>query len=187
MPSIQCFPKPTDASPRPSDEIPFQSPDYRFLPSKLDEPKRREQGFSGEMNTTTSQEACYFVSTQLGNSVAPVRRFHDTVDELLNLAPNWNGYGSEAPNKIAAINAKTIVDGLVEIGMTPDRIVASAENGIGIYMKCDARYAIVECLNDGQIVAGLSNRRGFIENWEFAPEPDEVLESLQRISGFLNE
>lgn len=108
-------------------------------------------------------------------------RFHEDIARLRQLKANWNGYGSESPNAVAAEHARRILDELSLHAREPDRIVASAENGIGVYITGRAKYAIIECFNDGDIVVGVSDRRGHIRNWNLPPEPAEIKQSLEEI------
>lgn len=128
----------------------------------------------------------YCGPSQIGEPETSLRALFKKIGELRKLEHDWNGYGSEPPNLTAESHAQIVVDCLFELDISPERIIASAENGIGIYVKKAKRYAIIECLNDGEIVIGLSDRQGHIKNRELTPEYDDVRESLEWMSEFLD-
>lgn len=69
------------------------------------------------------------------------------------------------PNIVAYKNVTRVISVLVYCGRRSDRVVDSAEGGRAVYIKNGKRYAIIECLNDGSIQIGVSDREGFTDGW----------------------
>lgn len=79
------------------------------------------------------------------------------------ICKNWNGYNSDPPNNVAMLNTEKIIKALQII---PDGIIPSAEGGIVVYFVRNGKYADIECLNSGKILAVISNSEEEREVWE---------------------
>lgn len=108
------------------------------------------------------------------------------LEELRRLEPDWNGYGSMPPNARAEANARDILLELHKLDRIPERVVASADDGVGIYITSGKKYAMIECYNDGGIVIGVSDREGNIRNWEITPESHLITTGLEEVLLFLD-
>lgn len=108
------------------------------------------------------------------------------LEELCRLDPDWNGYGSMPPNATAKAHARDILLELHKLNRIPERVVASADDGVGIYITSGKKYAMIECYNDGGIVIGVSDREGDIRNWEIIPESHIIRTGLEEALVFLD-
>ncbi len=75
---------------------------------------------------------------------------------LGKLKKGWDSYSAPPPNSKSIKNGKKILDILLDLdsGLTPSRVVASVEGGIGIVFSRPTRYVMIECFNNGEIVLG---------------------------------
>jgi len=91
----------------------------------------------------------------------------------------------ERPADGAILMANRVVDTLLEVGLIPDAIVPSAEGGVAIcFVKVD-KYADVECLNSGEILAVTSSRGVKPNVWSL--DPDSITpESIAPLSKYLS-
>lgn len=122
---------------------------------------------------------------KLSDQFALLRLF-EKLEELRRLEPDWNGYGSMPPNARAEAYARDILLELHKLNRIPERVVASADDGVGIYITSGKKYAMIECYNDGGIVIGVSDREGDIRNWEILPESHIIRTGLEEALVFLD-
>ena len=80
------------------------------------------------------------------------------VEETKTLDHDWNGYGSDPPYDLAREIAKDVLLRSTAI-VKPMRVAPSAEGGIGICFYKGNRYADIECMNTGDILATTSDGR----------------------------
>lgn len=71
--------------------------------------------------------------------------------KLRDLEINWNSQDSQPPNSISLLNACWVADAMRDTDLLPDRIVASADDGVALTFRHGSKYANVECLNGGEI------------------------------------
>jgi hypothetical protein len=107
------------------------------------------------------------------------------LDELGKLIRDWDGYGAEAPNSLAVANAELVICELCRVEHEPDRVVASAEGGIGVYLFRLKKRMLVECFNDGDICALISGSDFEPQAWAL-DQDDGLRESLSEILGTLD-
>jgi hypothetical protein len=84
------------------------------------------------------------------------RRFVELREQLAMLSRlrrNWDSYDADPPNEAARMTAHRILAILEHDAYPPCRIVASAEGGVGLCFVEGDRYADIECLNSGEILA----------------------------------
>lgn len=106
-----------------------------------------------------------------------------TIDTLSTLDAGRNSYAADPPNASALYWARKILDILSNSGVAPAKIVPSAEGGVGICFIAKNKYADVECLNSGEIVAIKKDfSKGTREVWEL--DQDNVRAELMAISAF---
>jgi hypothetical protein len=98
----------------------------------------------------------------------------------------WNSYQSEPPSPTAVTNAKAALEQLALLGLRPDKIAASAQDGIIIYMTDGSRYSDVECYNTGEIVVTKREEGTEATVWEVQPGKELYL-SLSDIRNFLTD
>lgn len=109
----------------------------------------------------------------------------DRLESLGKLRKNWNSYDSEPPNSTALYWGRIVIEILTSINFPPSNISASAEEGINIYFICDEKYADIECLNTGEILAVNSNRRDHPDVWQVNRSKEDIKRSLEKIRAYL--
>lgn len=109
----------------------------------------------------------------------------DKLESLRKLQKNWNSYDSEPPNSTALYWGRVVIEILTSIDFPPSHILASAEEGINISFICDEKYADIECLNIGEILAVKSNRRDYPDVWQVNPSREDIKRSLEKIRAYL--
>jgi len=114
-----------------------------------------------------------------------ISKFQDQLKSLRNLQDDWNGYGSYAPNSIALINSQTVLDILHKMNFPPMAIAPSAEDGVAISFAKANKNAIIECYNDGDILAITYKGDEEPELMEIGESISEISEGLDRIYNFL--
>lgn len=107
------------------------------------------------------------------------------LESLRKLQKNWNSYDSEPPNSTALYWGRVVIEILTSINFPPLHISASAEEGINISFICDEKYADIECLNTGEILAVNSNRRDHPDVWQVNPRKKDIKHSLEKIRAYL--
>lgn len=78
-----------------------------------------------------------------------------------------------------------VIQQLVEDGLVPSKVVASAEGGIAVCFVSGNKYADIECLNSGEILGVLTNKRDRPTVWEIEPDPSEIARATGRIAEFI--
>jgi len=108
----------------------------------------------------------------------------EAVDDMQELQADWNGYNSEPPNEFARQVAKQILLSATNV-LVPSRVAPSAQGGIGIcFYGRDNKYADIECLNTGEILATLSDGTGRPEVWDV--KPIDSRRALERIGKYIS-
>jgi hypothetical protein len=72
-----------------------------------------------------------------------------------------------------------------DLQLLPSKVVASAEGGVAICFASQEKYADVECLNSGAILAVKSRRGGLPEVWEVPQSDNEFRVSIAQIQDFI--
>jgi hypothetical protein len=88
-----------------------------------------------------------------------------TLEGLRNLSPSWDSYDAPVPEAAAFRQAGAALEILNDLDLRPDRITPSAEGGIAFVFAREERYADLECLNTGEILAVKCDRGGEPEVW----------------------
>ena len=97
------------------------------------------------------------------------------------LAPNWDSYGAEPPNARSRALTTCILGLLQRQVMSPTRIVASAEGGVGIIFSDGERYADIECLNSGEILTAIYSGQDTPLVQEIGSAVAELTAAIERI------
>ncbi|MBU0514869.1 MAG: hypothetical protein KJ621_08865 [Proteobacteria bacterium] len=108
------------------------------------------------------------------------------LNEFRSLDDNWNEYGSEAPNELALAAAREVLIVLQKVGLAPSRLAPSAEDGVGISFYKGNKYANIECFNDGEIWATISDPPKEAEIWQLSISPEDIRLSVEKIGSFLD-
>ena len=77
----------------------------------------------------------------------------DELDRLQGLSEGWDSYGAPPPNENSIEEATKILTLYEHLNLIPARIVPSSEGGVAIVLVRADKYADVECLNDGDVLA----------------------------------
>jgi hypothetical protein len=94
--------------------------------------------------------AKYFV--QLAQS--PIfKKAEQKLEDMNKLLRNWNSYGAEPPNDESRTRATKVLTVLQDQFFPPTKVVPSSEGGVAICFIKDDRYADIEFLNTGEILA----------------------------------
>lgn len=104
---------------------------------------------------------------------------------LGNLMPNWNSYGADPPHPKTIGTARRLLKALRDIDLSPTKVLASAEGGVGIIFDEPGRYAVIECLNSGDIVALIARGDDEPDVWEVRDDKPDLLQASERIHGFM--
>jgi hypothetical protein len=119
--------------------------------------------------------------------VRPGNLWAKELDSLKKLAPNWDSYGAEPPNPTAIRRLESLLELLPSVELTPTKIVPSVEGGAAVCFINGAKYADVECFNNGTLLAVLSTGRGTPEAWELGASKAAIWNTLERIRDFLRD
>jgi len=113
--------------------------------------------------------------------------FHQQIIELKNLPVGWDSYNADPPNYEALTNALNVLDLLFGLELNPTRIMPSIEGGVSFLFIRNTKYADIECDNDGDILAGMSDRTGEPILWELSEEREEksLSTTISKIRSFL--
>jgi len=118
-------------------------------------------------------------------------RFHSkylrSITELSFLNDNWDSYGAPKPESVAIKNAHAILKPLSEVRFNPAKIMPSVEGGICFLFVSGNKYADIECDNDGDIIAGMSDRTNEPVIWSVTNNREGVMQSIERIKNFLEQ
>jgi hypothetical protein len=128
-------------------------------------------------------------STQLSKVHYPQKsnnKIVDLLDEVgeiyRTVGPDWNGYGSEGPNELSRDIAQMILLSSGNV-IVPNRVAPSAQGGIGICFYRGQKYADIECLNTGEILATISDGTSRPDVW--VVKPSESKGALERIGQYI--
>ena len=92
-------------------------------------------------------------------------------EQLANLKPIA---GEPPPSARALTDAWTVLDSLVEADLRPTRVTTSAEGGIAFIFERGGKYADIECLNNGCVLAGFTDFADRREVLDFDPDRREI-------------
>lgn len=108
---------------------------------------------------------------------------------LKDLAPDWNGYGAEAPSDGALASAHEVISVIdnAEIKLDDIRVLASAAGGVVICSKETRKYAEVEILNSGSITLLTQDlTMGSFQVFPVSGDSQGLLSALRIASEYLN-
>jgi hypothetical protein len=114
---------------------------------------------------------------------SPFPALFSRIDSLSRLQDDWNSYGSARPNKTALFWSRRVLQELVHLNFSPLTINASSDEGVAIFFSFEGKRASIECLNDGDILAVLSEGTGAPRVWTI-PQT-QIKRSVSTIQTFL--
>jgi hypothetical protein len=103
--------------------------------------------------------------------------------ELGRLQHDWESSGVEPPNEIATKAAERVIKAFADLDFSPNEIRPSVDEGIRVVFRSGRRYADVECLNSGTVLAIISTGDGDRQVWEVNPESPK--DSASKIYRFI--
>lgn len=103
------------------------------------------------------------------------------LNDMASLAPNWDSYGAQPPNPEARVRAREILIVLQGLSLPPSAIVPSSEGGVAICFLESGRYADIECLNTGEILAVTYKGKDEPYVWDVDREDAAVRNAIERI------
>ncbi len=112
------------------------------------------------------------------------KRFMELREQLIPityLKPNWDSYGAEPPNEKARTKAAQILSNLEVAALLPTRLVPSAEGGVGFCFVEADRYADIECLNTGEILAAMYCGQQDPDVWEIDHSSESIQAAIEQI------
>lgn len=108
------------------------------------------------------------------------------LESLSALTKGWDGYEAEPPSATALGKARSLLETLSVMKVVPERVVPSADGGVALILSTHPAYRAIECFNDGEIVASLSDRAFRHEAWETGLSPSALRTTLERLGSFLD-
>ena len=108
----------------------------------------------------------WFVPSFLSEQATRFAELYERLDRLAELREDWDTYGAPPPNRSSMSNARSILALFEKACLTPTKVVASAEGGVGIVFVRGDKYADVECLNEGDVLAAKYKGDAEPEVWE---------------------
>lgn len=106
------------------------------------------------------------------------------LESLSGLVKGWDGYQAEPPSATALENARSLLEALSGMEVVPERVGPSADGGVALILSTHPPYRAIECFNDGEIVASLSDRAFRHEAWETGLSPSALRATLERLGSF---
>jgi hypothetical protein len=112
------------------------------------------------------------------------RPLEKQLDEIRLETENWNRE-AEAPSEQAFDDAQALLSRLKMCGFRPDRVVHSAEGGIGFYFRRGRRYADFECSNLGRVTAVVSDGSGNVRAFDVETSFEGHKGAIEKVRAFL--
>jgi len=162
---------------------PPQQVEIRFRPS-YSEVANTEVYFeyqTAERDLINSREG----SEYLRRRVAEIE-LESKVARLTSLSPNWDMCNSEQPSKVAASAATAVGKTLIAFGLVPDAVTASPEGGIAMCFMRNQKYADIECLNSGEILAIRYSSNDDPKAWAIMPDAVATDATIKSLSEYLS-
>jgi len=108
-------------------------------------------------------------------------RMKESLMRLGQLPPGWDSYSADPPNRDAQVSAWQVISALESRALPPTRVVASSEGGVAICFVKGNRYADIECLNSGEILAVMYEATNEPHAWEISGRGGELIGAIEQI------
>jgi|SRR5579859_1516480 len=105
---------------------------------------------------------------------------------LTSLPTNWDSCGSDRPSREAISSAAGIAKAFIDFGLVPDAITPSPEGGIAICFMRNQKYADIECLNSGEILAVRYSSNDDPKAWALERDAVATDATVQSFSQYLS-
>ena len=105
-----------------------------------------------------------------------------------NLHRGWDSYEAEPPSETALENAQRFIRFLMDSESSlPVRVAPSAEGGVTLVLSSGgSRYADIECFNDGEVLAIISEPAQEPTIWPVTLDEEDLGTVLAQITIFLD-
>ena len=160
-----------------------QSVEIRYRPSyqEIGDPSVSIRYRTTDEEVIRSREISSYLRGVLAQS-----QFGRTLDGFSSLEGGWNTFGSEVPAQIAVAAADHAIRCLIGANLIPDAIMPSAEGGVAICFVRGGKYADIECLNTGEILAVKSTQGERPHAWALDATSIDSGAAAQQISAYLS-
>jgi hypothetical protein len=120
-------------------------------------------------------------------SFSVFEKLESALDNLTQVLPNWNSYGSPAPTSTSVARAKQILWALRTRALEPERVLPSADGGVSFTFVSDTvSRAAIESLNDGEIYVLLYDLRGNSQTIDWpTSDRNAQLDLIERVAAHL--
>lgn len=122
--------------------------------------------------------AAYMAAISLGKRRRDLQK---KIDQMSKMRANWDTYGAEPPNTGTIQFASKLLALLEELEFLPTDAVASAEGGVALSFTAPYRYADIEILNSGEILAVTFIRQQEPVVWEVRDDRNDILRAIEQI------
>jgi hypothetical protein len=109
------------------------------------------------------------------------RDLQEQIERMIDLRQNWDTYGAEPPNDDTMSFASELLVLLDTREFLPSDVVASAEGGVALSFTAPNRYADIEILNSGEILAVTFTRQREPIVWEVRKNKEDIIQAIERI------
>lgn len=106
------------------------------------------------------------------------------LDQIRLATEQWKRT-SPAPSEEALTEARALLGRLQANNLVPQRIMPSADGGIGICFDNGEKYADFECTNDGRITGIISNRNGLVKAFAVDSSFEGETQAIAKVREFL--
>ena len=103
-----------------------------------------------------------------------VNEKEEEIKRLMLLTKGWNSYDADPPNTIARDNLIKVLNELGAQNFLEGRVTPSAEGGLAIVFNNENKYADIECFNNGEILAIVSDLPNRSIVWAVSEDPDST-------------
>jgi hypothetical protein len=113
--------------------------------------------------------------------IAWLRDASEKLQGLLHLNRGWDSYEADPPNQSAIRRAEQVLTAVNSTPYRPDRIAPSIEGGVVLSFRHGDRYGDIECDNEGDMVAVVSDGQGHVDAWQVANDSQSVEDAVRKI------
>jgi len=107
--------------------------------------------------------------------------FQNKLRAMESLENNWDTYGAEAPSIATISNAIDLLVRMEHVNFLPSDVLASSEGGVALSFKSATRYADIEFLNSGEVLAVVAEGSDQPVVWEVEKNTEGFEEAIYRI------
>jgi hypothetical protein len=130
-----------------------------------------------ENDLIASREGSEYVRRKIAEIELCVR-----MNQLASLPSNWDTFETERPSQQAIATATMIAESFIKFGLVPDAIVPSAEGGVAVCFLRNQKYADIECLNSGEVLAVRYSSQDDPQAWAIRANiaPDATVQTVSQ-------